>query len=385
MLRKFTLFLLLITVIFFSMSTSLFAATSKPTVTSKAFYVMDYSSGAILMEGNGNTALPVASLSKLMTTLIVMEKIKQGKLHWSDKVIVSKKAQAINESEIKLIAGEKITIKELVTGMIVASANDAAYALAEKVSGSEAKFASLMNQKAKEIGLKKTHFYTSSGLVYKSASGKVYTNTMSAQDMALLTRYILAKHPEVYSYSKIIRHTFHSGTSRQMKVTNTNLMLPTLSYGYKGVDGLKTGFTTPAKYCYVGTVQRNNFRLISVLLGSSTLDKRYKETKQLYDYIYKNYTPRLILQAGRAISTYKTIKVNGHTGPVSIVSLRNLTIPLLKGKEKDYTYHIVIYPNLRAPMKKGTAVGYVQIYYKGKVVPGTPPMSLVTATAVTKN
>jgi D-alanyl-D-alanine carboxypeptidase (penicillin-binding protein 5/6) len=272
------------------------------------------------------------------------------------------------------------------TGMMVQSANDAAFALAEKVSGSERYFAPLMNLTAKNLGLTKTRFYTSSGLVYKSAAnGKTYTNTMSAHDIAVLTRTILAKHPEIYSFSTIKQHTFHPGTSRQMKVTNTNLMLPTLKYSYKGVDGLKTGFTTPAKYCYVGTVNQKDFRLISVLLGSRSLDTRFTETKKLYDYIYKSYTPKLVLQAGRSISSYKTIRISGHNGPVSIVSLRNLKLPLLKGKEKNYSYHVVVYKNLRAPLKKGTAIGYVQIYYKGKLVSGTPRMSLVTASNVTKN
>lgn len=115
------------------------------------------------------------------------------------------------------------------------------------------------------------------------------------------------------------------------------------------------------------------------------MSKRFADTKKLYDYIYSIYTPRKILQAGKSISTYKTITIKGHRGPVTIVPLRNLTVPLRNGKEKKYTYHIVIYPNLKAPMKKGTAVGYVQVYYNGKAVPGTPPISLVTTTSVAKN
>ncbi|MCH5584987.1 D-alanyl-D-alanine carboxypeptidase [Shimazuella sp. AN120528] len=385
MVRKFSLFLLLISILSFSMGTMVFAEAKKPSIQAKANYVIDYSSGAILTEDNGNTELALASLTKLMTVLIVLDQISAGRLHWSDIVTVSKKAEAVNESEIRLIAGEKITIKELVTGMMVQSANDAAYALAEKVSGTESKFVALMNQKAKQLGLTKTHFYTSNGLIYKSTSGKVYNNYMSAADIAHLTRILVATHPEIYTFSKITHYTFHKGTKREMKVTNTNLMLPTLAYGYKGVDGLKTGYTSAAGYCYTGTVQRNNFRLIAVVLGSSSVSKRFSDTKKLYDYIYSIYTPRKVLEAGKPISSYKTITIQGHRGPVTIAPLRNLTVPLRNGQERSYTYHIVIYSNLKAPMKKGTAVGYVQVYYKGKAVAGTPPISLVTSSNVTKN
>jgi D-alanyl-D-alanine carboxypeptidase (penicillin-binding protein 5/6) len=384
MLRKFSLFLLLVSIFSFSMGATAFADVKKPNVEAKAHYVIDYSSGAILSEENGEKKLALASLTKMMTVLIVLDRISAGKLRWSDKVTVSKKAEAVNEAEIKLVAGEKITVKELVTGMMVQSANDAAYALAEKISGSESKFVTLMNQKAKALGFTETHFYTSSGLIYKSKSGKVYNNYMSADDTAHLARVLVATHPEIYSFSKITHYTFHKGTKRQMKVVNTNSMLPTLSQGYKGVDGLKTGYTSAARYCYTGTVNRNNFRLISAVLGSSSLSKRWSDTKKLYDYIYSAYTPRWILQAGRPIPNHNTIKVKGHTGSVAITPLRNLTIPLRKGQEKSYYYHIVIYPNLKAPMKKGTAVGYVKIYYKGKVVPGTPPISLVTTSDVAK-
>jgi serine-type D-Ala-D-Ala carboxypeptidase (penicillin-binding protein 5/6) len=384
-LKKICLYTLLVAVASFSFVSSAFAEIAPPTINGKAYYLVDYASGAVLAGNNANTRLPLASMSKLMTAYLVLDQIKLGKLLWTDIVTVSTKAAAINESEMKLVAGERISVKELFIGMMVESANDAAYALAEKVGGTEPNFVTSMNQKAKTLGLTKTHYYTCNGLAYKSSTGATYNNYMSAYDISRLARLLVANHSEIYQFTKIIDYTFHSGTSREQKVVNTNWMLPTLYHAYAGVDGLKTGYTSVAGYCFTGTVKRDGFRLMSVMMGTSTKSSRFNETKKLYDYAYTEYTPKTFLRAGESVPGHSTITVQDHSGPVSVVSLRNLNIPIHKGQDSDYTYHVVLYPNVRAPLAKGKAVGNIEIYYKGAPIPGTPPISLVTATAVAKS
>ncbi len=382
--KKLGVFTLLFSLVTCSFISSTFAEIAPPKISGKAYYLKDYTSGVVLAGNNSSTPLSLASMSKLMTEYLVLEKIKQGKLHWTDKVTVSAKAAAINESEIKLVKGEKISVKELFTGMMVQSANDAAYALAEKVSGTETNFVKLMNQQAKTFGLTKTYYYTCNGLVFKSSNGKIYNNYMSAYDITRLARYLLGNHPEVYQFTKITSYTFHPGTSRQQKVLNTNAMLPKLSYAYAGVDGIKTGYTSSAGYCFAGTVNRNNFRLISVMMGTSSTSARFTETKKLYDYAYQEFTQRTFFKAGTAVPGHGTMTVKNHSGSVPIVALKEMTFPVHKNQASNYTYRVVL-NNVQAPLPKGAIVGTVQVYYKNAPISGLSPVPLVTATEVKKN
>lgn len=383
--RKFWLFILLSTIMVFSFISPAFAEVTSPTINAKAYYLKDYTSGVVLAGNNVNTPLPLASMSKMMTANLVLDQIKQGKLHWTDMVTVSAKAAAINESEIKLITGEKITVKELFIGMMVESANDAAYALAEKVGGTEPNFVVMMNQKAGALGLKNTHYYTCNGLPYTSSTGATYNNYMSPYDISRLARYLLGNHPEIYQFTKITTHTFHPGTSRQQKVYNTNLMLPTLSLAYTGVDGLKTGFTNAAGYCFTGTVSRNGLRLISVMMGTSTITARFAETKKLYDYVYQEYTEHTFFTAGHAVPGHGSMTIQDHSGPVPIVAAHSMIVPIHNGQLAKYTYHVVLNNTLHAPLAKGAKVGYVQVYYKGAPILGLSSIPLVTSTSVDKS
>jgi D-alanyl-D-alanine carboxypeptidase (penicillin-binding protein 5/6) len=384
-LRNIWVLILLTTFASFSFVSPTFAEIAPPTINGKAYYLVDHASGAVLAGNNSNESLPVASISKMMTAYLVLEQIKKGKLHWTDSVTVSAKAEAINESEMFLVAGETISVKELFTGMMVSSANDAAYALAEKVGGSESEFVKLMNKKAKQLGLNQTNYYTCNGLDYISSTGVTYSNKMSSNDLSRLARKLTTSYPEIYQFTKIINYTFHPGTPSEQKVESTNWMLPTLYHDYDGVDGLKTGYTSAAGYCFTGTVERNNFRLVSVMMGTSTKSSRFNETKKLYDYAYAEFVPKTFLRAGKPIAGHNTTKVKGHSSPIDIVPQRDLVIPIHKGQANNYTYHVVLYHGLKAPLPKGKEVGYVQIYYNGLPIPGTSTIPLVTRTAVAEN
>jgi D-alanyl-D-alanine carboxypeptidase (penicillin-binding protein 5/6) len=361
------------------------AATEKTdlTIEAEAYYLMDYNSGIVLAAKNEEQQRPPASMTKMMTAYIVLEKIQKGELHWTDKTVVSKRAADINEAQIYLQPNEEITIKELFTGLLVQSANDAAVVLAEHVAGSEEAFVQLMNQKAKELGLKHTHFRNSSGLNqedYPDPPDTPGEHVMPAKDTAQLATQLITNYPEVFSFTTIANYTFHKGTPREQTVTNWNSMLPGLSHEYKGVQGIKTGSTQLAGFCFAGTVIQKDTRFVSVVMGTASKEKRFTETKKLYDYGYQLFQPVTLLQAGQSVPNEKTISLAGaNEKKTAVILAKNIRIPMPKSADKsDYSYHVVWKNNKKAPLKKGTVVGKVELLYRGQEIDGFKPIPLVT-------
>lgn len=264
-------------------------------VEAKAAILIDADTGYILYESNMEQSFPVASMSKIMTELLVLEEIQQGKLEWGQSVPLSAYAHAISTSpglaSVYLDKNQTYTIKDLFDAMAIHSANDAAIALAELVAGSEKDFVIMMNEKAKQMSLANSHFVNSSGLNnrdlgdYFSTGSKDESNQMSAKDLAMLARGLIDQYPEILPI--ISRASFTLGKNQY---ANTNQMLPEMNNPdvmFEGVDGLKTGFTDEAGYCFVGTVKRKDTRLISVVMGTDSIEARFLETKRLYDAAFQ--------------------------------------------------------------------------------------------------
>lgn len=260
---------------------------NKPQVNAHAALVMEADSGNILYESNADEALPPASMSKMMTELLVLEEIHSSKRYWNEPVKISSYAANIPGSKIGVKAGDKLSIRELFDAMVVHSANDAAVALAEHLSGTERKFVERMNQKARKIGLStKTVFANSSGLPSrdladnKSAAASGET-VMTARDIARLASFLISTYPEVLETTRMPEVKL---STRNVTLQATNLMLPGKSYAYIGNDGLKTGYTDEAGYCFAATAIRDGTRLITVVMGTQNSDTRFIETEKLLTF-----------------------------------------------------------------------------------------------------
>jgi serine-type D-Ala-D-Ala carboxypeptidase (penicillin-binding protein 5/6) len=263
---------------------------------SSSVILMNAHNGDIIYEKNDNQALPTASMSKMMTEYLVLQAIKENKITWDTPVPISDYVNYISNhpgfASVHIKKGQNYTVRDIFDAMAVRSANGAAIALAETVSGSEKAFVQKMNDTAKQLGLDHSHFVDSTGLnnadlgPYYHTGGPQDTNVMSARDVAVLAQHLIQQYPDILKVIDKPKITFDGKTYR-----NTNWMLPGVNkqLGYRGVDGLKTGYTDEAGYCFVGTVERNNARLISVIMGAPTKIARFTETKKLYDTAFSQF------------------------------------------------------------------------------------------------
>jgi D-alanyl-D-alanine carboxypeptidase (penicillin-binding protein 5/6) len=343
--------------------------------------LMDAGSGQVLYEMNADEARPPASMSKMMTEYIALEKIKAGQLKLDDTVTVSDYAASAQGSGQLLAAGEQIRIDDLFYAIAVGSANDAAICLAEKISGSEKAFANLMNETAKKIGLSdKAHFVNASGLEHvdfppKYRSEMLDGETMlTARDTAILASRLINDHPEILKYSKTVSKKLRPTDKTPMD--NWNWMLEGKSatafqkqYAYPGMDGLKTGHTDKAGWCFTGTAERNGIRLISVVMNAGTEQKhRFTETKKLLDYGFNNFEKKQVVKKGDTIDTLKTVKVSkGVDLSVPVVADTDLSLLALKGaKDSEFVKSAkASVTTLTAPVMKGTEVGTLTVKYNG--------------------
>lgn len=262
------------------------AAPYSAEVDARACILMDANTGTVLFEKNADEALPPASVTKVMTMLLVFEAIDAGVLSYDDMISVSENAASMGGSQIFLAPGEKMSVHDLLKGLIVASGNDAAVALAEAVAGSEATFVARMNERAAALGMKNTHFENTNGL-----DDTAENHVISARDIAIATRELL-KHPKVLEYSSIWMDTIRGGA---FGLTNTNRLIRF----YDGATGLKTGSTSKAKFCISATAERNGLSLIAVIMGASTKEARNALAASLFDYGFAGYAtfsaPRISL------------------------------------------------------------------------------------------
>ncbi|TCS95471.1 D-alanyl-D-alanine carboxypeptidase family protein [Hazenella coriacea] len=362
------------------------AEESKLEINAKSYIVMDFESGAILEEKQMDEARPPASMTKMMSEFVVLDLIKEGKLKWEDQVTVSPRAAAIQEASIGLRAGEKETVKELFIAMAVQSANDATVVLAEHIGESEEKFVDMMNQKAKELGMNHTHYCYSTGLekhLYPDPPQCDGKHVMSARDSAILAKELMKEHPDVLEITSIPNYTFGKGTSREMKVPNWNFMLPGSQVEYDGVDGVKTGYTDAAGYCFTGTAQRGSYRLVTVVMGTNSQINRFKETAKLLDYGFQEFEFQNLVPENKPIPKYEELSLpNGVEREVPVVAKTNVQLPTHKNEQDQYEIKVTYKPNLQAPINAGTVVGEAQVLYKGKEIPGMEPVEVITQTDI---
>ena len=317
----------------------------------KSVILMDATTGQVLYEQNADEPLPPASVTKIMTLLLVMEAIDKGAVKLDDLVSVSANAASMGGSQIFLEEGETMSVEDMLKSVIISSANDAAVALAEHIAGSEEEFVRRMNERARELGMNNTKFENTNGL-----DDTVTEHLTSARDIALMSRELI-KHEKILEYSSIWMDTIRNGA---FGLTNTNRLVRF----YNGATGLKTGSTAKAKFCVSATAKRGNMHLICVVMGADTRDERNAIAAKLLDYGFANYS--LFCDEGKALGE---LKVVGGVEDTCGVAHRGFNAVVGKGEENKITYEVELGENLVAPVKIGDEVGRV-IYKSGDKIIG---------------
>ena len=336
-------------------------------VDARSAILMEASSGMILYEKNADEPLPPASVTKIMTLLLVMEAIDSGKIKLDDMVVVSDNAASMGGSQVYLEAGEQMTVEDMIKSVVISSANDAAVALAEHIAGSEAFFVSMMNEKAAILEMTNTHFENTNGLDDMSTS-----HLCSAKDIAIMSRELL-RHEKILDYTKIWQDTIRDGA---FTLSNTNRLIRF----YNGANGLKTGSTSKAKFCISATAKRDNMQLICVIMGSPTRDIRNEEAKKLLDYGFANYGVYSYEQESlgkRRIVGSKIEEIELYTEPFSCV--------IDKGQLSKIEKSIEISDQYTAPVKAGECIGKVIFTLDGKKIGESEVLSQNSAEKITYN
>ena len=319
-----------------------------PQVKAKSAVLMDTATGTVLLEQNAHEALAPASVTKIMTMLLIMEAIDSGVLSYSDTVTASEAAAAKGGSQIFLKAGEQMSVSEMLKSIAVSSANDCACAMAEHLAGSESAFVDRMNQRAGELGMNDTHFVNCTGL---DDGPDAASHRTSAYDIALMSRELLLKHPDITKFTTIWMDTVRGGA---FGLSNTNKLIRF----YPGANGLKTGFTTGAGYCLSASAQRDGLELIAVTMGCESSKIRNAACKTLLDYGFANFS-----LFRPEISDAGTVPVRlGETDSVSPRLEADAAMLLPKSKRASIRQEILLEPELTAPVEKGQEIGSLKVY-----------------------
>ncbi len=313
----------------------------------KSAILIEYSTGKVLYEKNSNERLAPASMTKIMTMLLLMEKIEEGKISFDSVANISSNAAAMGGSQMFLEENSSVKVSELLKGISIASANDAAVAIAESIGGSVENFVQMMNDKAKELGLNNTSFKNPHGL-------DTIDHYSSAYDMAIMAKELI-KHKEILKYTSTYEDYFNKSDGSRTWLVNTNKLVRF----YKGVDGLKTGYTKNAGYCLTSTAMKNNIRFITVLMGVSSSDERNKETIELLNYAFNNYKLNNILSSSNNVGEIYIEKGNKDKVKMKVREDINEVVDINDGIKK-YSFK-VNKDKIVAPIKKNTKVGNIEI------------------------
>ena len=311
-------------------------------VQAKATLLMEKETGQVLFAQNEREKLEPASVTKVMTLLLVMEAIARGELHYEDVVTVSANAASMGGSQVYLSEGEQITVEELLKAVCVSSGNDAAVALTEQVSGVTELFVQQMNNRALELGMTDTHFANPTGL---PAEGHV----TSARDIALMSRELIAKHPDIRRFTTIWMDTIRGG---QFGLSNTNKLIRF----YDGATGLKTGSTDAAGYCISATAERNGMELIAVVLGGETSQQRFEDAKTLLNYGFSAYALADVTPAEAPL-----VPIRLGRSPTVAAELPQSKLLVSKGQAGSLTQAVTLREDLSAPIAKGSPVGTLTV------------------------
>ncbi len=339
-------FPILLFTLIFTLFLAVFVSGAELELNSTSACLMEPTTGRVLYEKNSDERLEPASVTKIMSLILVFEAMDEGKFDLNTEVSASEHASSMGGSQIWLEPGETMSVNEMLKAVVVASANDCTVALGELVSGSEEGFVEKMNEKAASLGMVNTHFSNCTGLPAENH----YT---TARDIALMTAE-LHKHPKVYDYTKIWMDTLRGG---EFGITNTNKLIRF----YSGATGMKTGYTSSALYCMSATAQRGNMNLIAAVMKSESSDKRFSDAKKLLDYGFANYS--LYTPALPEVDSIRVLGANEES--VGIEVLQN-NILIEKGRESKITSSIDIPESIAAPINKGDKLGSITYSLDGE-------------------
>ena len=331
---------------------------SPPNLAATGYVLMDFHSGQIIAQSNAEQRLEPASLTKLMTAYSVFQELRAGHISLEDQVRVSEKAWRMIGSRMFIEAGNRVSVEELLKGMIISSGNDASVALAEFVAGSEEAFVALMNAHAQRLGMRKTHFTNSTGL----PDPELYT---TALDMAILASALIREFPEYYAWYSEREYTYNN-----IRQSNRNLLL----FRDDSVDGLKTGHTSSAGYCLVASAQRNQMRLISVIMGTNSERARAQESEKLLNYGFRFFETHRLYGAGDELSHTRIWK--GETERVALGLGEELFVTVPRGQYGDLQATMRLDKTISAPVAQHQALGVVEVRLGDEVLAERPLLAL---------
>jgi D-alanyl-D-alanine carboxypeptidase (penicillin-binding protein 5/6) len=319
--------------------------------TAESAILLDYHSGQVMFSKNADRKLPMASVTKLMTMLLACEAESKGQVKLADMVTTSEHAYSMGGSQIYLEPGEELTFEEMMISIATGSANDASVAVAEHLAGSEEAFVQMMNDKAKELGLKNTHFNNPTGLPTENH----YT---SANDMAVILKESL-QYPLFRKVSGMYEYDLRGG---EFKLWNTNKLLK----WYRGCDAGKTGWTNEAKYCLAASAERDNLRLISVVLGCPEPRSHFRETMKIFNYGFARYQSVVLAKEAQKIKTIAVSK--GMVDTIEVVTVDQVSVVVPRGGEKEIKGQVKLPTYIDAPIHKGQVVGTYSVMKDGKEI-----------------
>ena len=318
--------------------------------------LIDVQTGQILYEKDSLKKLYPATMTKMMSLLLVIEAIHSGQLDWTSEVSASAHAASMGGSQIYLEEGEVMTVEDLFKASAVASANDAIVALAEKTAGSEQQFVAMMNDKAQQLGLQNTHFVNATGLHDDD-------HYSCARDMAVIGQTLIQQgQQDILRYTSTYDDYIRADTDNRFWLVNTNKMIRT----YPGMDGLKTGYTTQSMYCITVTAQRDGLRLLAVVMDEPTRDVRNQEAAALLDYGFSNYRYQIVMEKGTPVATARID--NGKPETVAVLTGGELGRITAGGSSMEPSESEILMDSLRAPIQQGEVIGRLRLHFEDGVV-----------------
>jgi D-alanyl-D-alanine carboxypeptidase (penicillin-binding protein 5/6) len=333
------------------------ASAAGPEVAAKSAVLMDMTTGQVLYEHNAHEMLPPASVTKVMTLLLIMEAIDSGRIGWDDTVTASESAAAKGGSQVYLKVGETMTVTDMVKSIAVSSANDCACAMAEHISGSEGAFVEAMNEKAKALGMEHTHFLNCTGL---DDDPQASNHLTCAMDIAIMSRALMMEHPDIRKFTTIWMDTIRNGS---FGLSNTNKLVRF----YPGATGLKTGFTQKAGYCLSATAQRDGMELVATVMGSESSRDRFNACKQLLDYGFANYA----LVTPQTEEGQVPVKL-GTADTVKVMPKEKIQLLVDKAQRNQVNITTQLPDSIDAPVSKGQKIGTVTVRVGDQVVSEVP-------------
>ena len=319
----------------------------------KSAILIEQSTGQIIFEKNSHEKIAPASMTKMMSLLLIMEKLDASKIKLDDIVTVSKNASSMGGSQILLEENEKMSVEDLLKGVSIASGNDAVVALAEYVAGTEENFVDMMNSKAKDLGLLETNFKNCHGLDEAN-------HYSSAHDMGMIAKELL-NYEDILNYTKVYETYLREDTDRKIWLVNTNKLVRFK----EGVDGLKTGYTKTAGYCLTATMKKDNMRIIATVMGEDSIDNRNSEVSTMLDYGFSQYKMQKYISKNKVLKEIKNDKIKDNS--IKVVPINDVNILTKFDEDLNVSYNIKI-DNIKTNIKRGDKIGILTVKNNGKIV-----------------